>query len=62
MNPQLVVLLIALIEEAPKLAVQVLGIWHQQGKLSAEEIAAFIAGKWPDAESFFKPAAPGGAS
>ena len=60
MSPQLVALLIALIGEAPKLAVQVLSIWHQQGKLTPEEIANFITAQWPDAASFFKPVALGG--
>ena len=55
MNPALVNLLILILAESPKLAVQLMAIWHKQGKVTTEEIAAFIAEKWPDAESFFRP-------
>ena len=40
-------LLTGLMEEAPKLFGEVLGIWGKSGEVSAEEIATFIAGYKP---------------
>lgn len=48
-------LMLMLLQEAPVLAVKLMAIWTKQGKVTAEEWAAFIAAKWPDAESFFTP-------
>ncbi len=49
-------LVILLLTVAPQLGAQVLAILQKTGKVTAEEWAAYIAQKWPDAESFFKPA------
>ena len=56
MSPQLIGLMLLLIQEAPTLAVKLMGIWTTQGKVTAQEWADFIATKWPDAEGFFHPA------
>ena len=54
MNAAMIALILALVQEAPVLAAQLLNIWHKQGKVTAQEIADFIATQWPNAEDFFK--------
>ncbi len=58
MTPQLVTLMLLLIQEAPSLAVKLMAIWTAKGKVTPEEWATFIETKWPDAASFFQPAPP----
>lgn len=47
----------ALMTEAPALFGKLLGIWHKQGLVSAEEIAGFISSYKPP-ESFYTTPAP----
>ncbi len=54
MSPQLVALLVLLIQEAPALAVKLMAIWTERGKVTPQQWADFIESNWPDAESFFK--------
>jgi hypothetical protein len=51
-------LVILLLTVAPTLGAQVLAILQKTGHVTAEEWAAYISQKWPDAESFFHPPAP----
>lgn len=52
------ILLPALISEVPKLAVQIIAILHQQGKITAQDIVEFVE-SFPEGggASFFKPPA-----
>lgn len=43
----------AILAEAPELVGKLLGIWHKQGLVSAEEIAEFLAG-WKPSSSFYQ--------
>ena len=43
----------ALMLELPSLAMKLIGIWNQQGKLTDVELADFISTRWADGESFF---------
>jgi len=49
-------LMILLLTVAPQLAGEVIAILNKSGHVTAEEWAAYIAQKWPDKDSFFKPA------
>jgi hypothetical protein len=51
-------LVILLLTVAPTLGAQVLAILQKGGHVTADEWAAYIAQKWPDAESFFHPPVP----
>ena len=56
MSPLLVMLLQGVIQEAPMLVGQVIAILHKQGKVTPEEIAAFITSFDPGGgASFFTP-------
>ena len=58
MTPALATFILILLQEAPALAVKVMAIFTKKGVVTADEWAQFIADKWPDADSFFKPAPP----
>lgn len=45
----------ALSEEAPKLIAKVIGVWAQQGKVTPEQIAAFIEDNWLKPEDLVPP-------
>lgn len=50
------ILLPALIQEAPQLVAQIIGILHKQGKITPEEVVAFIDSFDPGGgAAFFKP-------
>jgi hypothetical protein len=51
-------LVILLLSVAPTLGQEVLSILQKGGHVSAQEWADYISKRWPDAESFFHPAAP----
>ena len=53
MTPQASALLLALLAEAPTLVAQLIVIWHKQGKVTTDEIAAWLGSQWPDPASFF---------
>ena len=50
-------LLILLLTVAPTLATEIINILAKTGHVTAQDWSDYIAQKWPDKDSFFKPAA-----
>jgi hypothetical protein len=58
MSPLLLALLSGIVQEAPALVGQIIGILHKQGKITPDEIAAFITSFDPaGGAGFFTPKA-----